>query len=164
MRYAAAMPRPTKATVAAEAWRNIFDFIIGTLEHRTRALRQLGLTPNDVRALATLDQQGPLTMRGFAAAMRCDASTATWIVDRLEARDLAHRQRHATDRRVTIVALTPAGAEAQARVLDATYRPPEELLALDLAELVALRDATASLRTTIEDTSPPDRRSAAATG
>jgi DNA-binding MarR family transcriptional regulator len=49
-------------------------------------------------------------MRALAREWRCDASTATWIVDRLEGKGLAERRAHATDRRVKLVVLTPRGA------------------------------------------------------
>jgi DNA-binding MarR family transcriptional regulator len=143
------MARPTKASLAAETWRHIFDFIVGTVEQRSRTLGDFGLTPNDARALGTLEAERGRTMRSFAEAMSCDASTATWIVDRLVAKGLVERRAQPSDRRVTLVALTPAGERTRARVLEAQYTPPAELLLLDRAELVALRDATAGLPRTV---------------
>ena len=84
-------------------------------------------------------------MRSLATEWGCDASTATWIVDRLETRGLAERRAHATDRRVRLVVLTPEGARIRERMLRGTYAPPPELLQLETTELLALRDATASL-------------------
>jgi DNA-binding MarR family transcriptional regulator len=136
---------PDKVSVAADAWRSIFDFIVGTSGHRNRVLAELGLTPNDSRALGSLDPDTGRTMRSLAEEWKCDASTATWIVDRLEAKRLAERTSHPTDRRVTLVVLTTAGVQTRAQMMARTYAPPPELLELDLAELVALRDAAASL-------------------
>jgi DNA-binding MarR family transcriptional regulator len=136
---------PTEADLAADAWRNIFDFIVATVGYRNRVLAQLGLTPNDSRALATLDPHDGQTMRSLARAWDCDASTATWIVDRLEAKGLAERRPHATDRRVKLVVLTPAGIETRAAMQAGTYTPPPELVDLDREDLLALRDATAVL-------------------
>jgi hypothetical protein len=44
-------------------------------------------------------------------------------------------------------------------ILEATYLPPNELLGLGLAELVALRDATAVLPSIVRERSggPPER-------
>lgn len=135
----------TKAAVAEAAWRAIFDFIVATAPERNRAIGESGLTPNDARALASLSQKPGRTMGALAEEWKCDASTATWIVDRLEAKGLAARQPHPTDRRVTLVVLTPLGVRTKARQMEKVYVPPQELLELDLADLVRLRDAAAKL-------------------
>jgi MarR family transcriptional regulator, organic hydroperoxide resistance regulator len=134
-----------KASIAADAWRSIFDFIVGTSGQRNRVLAELGLTPNDSRALGSLDPDAGRTMRSLAQEWKCDASTATWIVDRLEAKGLVERMSHPTDRRVTLVVLTAAGEQTRSEMMTRTYTPPPELLELNVAELVALRDAAASL-------------------
>jgi DNA-binding MarR family transcriptional regulator len=136
----------SKADLAADAWRGIFDFIVATLDHRIGVLSRLGLTPNDSRALGSLDPETGRTMRALAREWRCDASTATWIVDRLESKGLAERRPHSTDRRVRLVVLTPHGVQTKAAMIAGVYTPPDGLLELDRAELVALRDATAPLR------------------
>jgi DNA-binding MarR family transcriptional regulator len=138
------IPR-SKAALAADAWRSIFDFIVLTAGHRNSAMARLGLTPNDSRALMTLDPEVGRTMRSLAAEWQCDASTATWIVDRLEAKGLAERRSHPPDRRVKLVVLTSAGVQTRSDMVTATYAPPPELLELGSAELTALRDAAASL-------------------
>ena len=138
-------PRPTKAVLAADAWRAIFDFIVATSAHRTHVLARLGLTPNDSRALFALDAEDGRSMRSLARTLECDASTATWIVDRLEGKGLAARRPHPTDRRVKLVVLTPAGARTKAEVLAGTYTPPPELLGLERGDLEALRDAASKL-------------------
>jgi len=136
----------SKAALASDAWRSIFDFIVATTDHRIAVLSRLGLTPNDSRALGSLDPETGRTMRALAREWQCDASTATWIVDRLEAKGLAERRPHPTDRRVRFVVLTARGAQTKAEMLAGTYAPPPELLELDRAELAALRDATTPLR------------------
>ena len=136
----------SKTSLAADAWRGIFDFIVATAGHRMTILARLGLTPNDSRALGSLDPAIGRTMRELAREWRCDASTATWIVDRLEAKGLAERRAHPTDRRVKLVVLTPTGERTKAEMIAETYKPPSELLELDRAELAALRDATLPLR------------------
>lgn len=135
----------SKAALAADAWRSIFDFIVLTAGHRNAALARLGLTPNDSRALMTLDPEVGQSMHSLAVEWECDASTATWIIDRLESKGLAERRSHPPDRRVTLVVLTSAGVETRTEMLTATYAPPPELLELDPPELAALSDAAASL-------------------
>ena len=84
-------------------------------------------------------------MGSLAEEWKCDASTATWIVDRLEAKGLVKRGAHATDRRVKLVLLTSKGARTRAEQMQRAYHPPRALLELDLPDLVALRDAAAKL-------------------
>jgi DNA-binding MarR family transcriptional regulator len=124
-----------KAALAADAWRAILDFIAGTAPQRFRALAELGLTPNDSRALSVLDPDLGRTMRSLANEWKCDASTATWIVDRLERKGLAERRQHDSDRRVKLVVLTAAGVRTKDEVSRRLYVPPPELLELDRADL-----------------------------
>src|ERR1700704_5678741 len=135
-----------KDSLAAAAWRELFDIIIATADHRGRVLEQLGLTPNDSRALGSLDPQLARTMRSLAEEWRCDASTATWIVDRLQQRGLVERRSDPRDRRITLVALTTRGVKTKADLIRGVYKPPPELQRLTSDELVALRDAAAKLR------------------
>lgn len=137
-----------KAAVAAEAWRSIFDFIVATAPQRNRAIGEAGLTPNDARALQSLSREPGRTMGSLAEEWKCDASTATWIVDRLEAKGLAERRPHPTDRRVKLVGLTPLGLRTRARNMERMYIPPRALLELDLADLLKLRNAVAKLSQT----------------
>ncbi len=129
----------TKAALAADVWRRLFDFLISGSERRTRVLAKYGLTPNDSRALHTLDRREGRTMRALASAWACDASNATWIVDRLEARGLAERRSKPGDRRVRLVVLTAAGARTLQRVRAAMYEAPPDLLSLSVEELESLR-------------------------
>jgi DNA-binding MarR family transcriptional regulator len=84
-------------------------------------------------------------MGSLAEEWKCDASTATWIVDRLEAKGLVERRAHATDRRVKLVVLTPRGSRTKAKQMERMYIPPRELLDLDLEDLMTLRKAVAKL-------------------
>jgi DNA-binding MarR family transcriptional regulator len=135
----------SKAALAAETWRRLFAFFVGTSGHRTRVLEHFQLTPNDARAIQSLDATRGRTMRSLADAWGCDASNATWIIDRLEERGLAERRAMASDRRVKLVVLTPAGAAMQSELIARISEPPPELLALDRADLEALNDAAAKL-------------------
>ena len=137
-----------KQRAAQEAWRAIFDFIVATSAERNAALGRAGLTPNDARTLASIapNAQGR-SMRSLADEWRCDASTVTWMVDRLEARGLAERRPHPSDRRSRLVALTPAGDKLWSQIERAAYRPPKGLLELSERDLSSLRDAVMNLPT-----------------
>jgi DNA-binding MarR family transcriptional regulator len=135
----------SKKHLASEAWRPLARFFFDTVRHRQRILSSEGLTPNDIRALMVLDPSEGRTMSDLAEAWTCDASNATFIVDRLEERGLAERRTVATDRRVKLVVLTDRGAAIRGRVLERFYEPPPELLELSRADLEALREAAARL-------------------
>ncbi len=151
--------RPTsKSALAGQAWRDLFEFFIATRKERDPALAKYGLTPNDGKALWSLDTQAGKTMGTLAAEWTCDASNATWIVDRLEKRGLAERRPSPTDRRVKMVALTPLGVKTRDAVMAAFHEPPEALLALPREELEAFHGVVAHL---MEIATEPNRRAAA---
>lgn len=135
----------SREKLAAEVWRAILDFISATAWRRTRMLAELGLSVSDSRTLTTLDLTHGRTMRSLADEWSCDASTATWIVDRLERKGFAERQPHPTDRRLRLAALTPAGVAARDEMLRRMYAPPPELLELEVADLRALREGVMRL-------------------
>ena len=116
----------------------MFDYLLRTAPERTKILAQRGLTPNDARALASLEPQQGQTMRALATLWECDPSNATWIVDRLERLALAERQVTPSDRRVKLVVLSAKGLETKTALDEAFYTPPPELGALDEARLEQL--------------------------
>jgi DNA-binding MarR family transcriptional regulator len=134
-----------RKALATEAWRAILDFISATAEQRTRLLADLGLSISDSRALTTLEPGHGRSMGTLAETWSCDASTATWIVDRLERKGFAERRSDPTDRRLRLVALTPAGVAMRDEMLRRLYAAPAELLGLDPTDLVALRDGVTKL-------------------
>ncbi len=60
--------------------------------------------------------------------------------DRLEERGLVERRASPSDRRVKTLILTLLGIQTRERLSEALYRPPADLLQLDLKSLEALRD------------------------
>lgn len=139
--------KPSKQSnheLAADVWRHLFDFIILTRAHRDRALEQYGLTPNDSRALFSLDADGR-PIGELASEWVCDPSNATWIVDRLETAGLAERRPDPADRRVKRVALTRRGVKTKEQLRAQLYDPPDELVALDRDALEQLLAAARKL-------------------
>jgi DNA-binding MarR family transcriptional regulator len=135
-----AATRTAANPVAREAQKLFFE--IGMSQrHRVGAeLNELGLTFSQAHALRILDAEGPLTMSALAERLFCDASNVTGIADRLEARGLIERLAGEGDRRVKVLALTPAGAELRERVLEIMSEPPAAIAALSLADQRTLRD------------------------
>ena len=134
-----------KAALAAEVWHKLFDLLISSGEHRARVLAKYGLTPNESRALHTLDQREGRTMRALAQAWSCDASNATWIVERLVVRGLAERREKPGDRRAKLVVLTAQGAKTLRQVRKAMYEPPIQVRSLPTETLEALRSVLAKV-------------------
>ena len=128
----------SKAARGRRVWQLMFDLLMRSAPQRTQVLGRFGLTPNDSRALGSLDPHEGRTMRSLADEWQCDASNATWIVARLERAGLAERRSRPDDRRVKLVVLTPKGVKTKAEVLDAFHETPPELLELENADLVAL--------------------------
>jgi MarR family transcriptional regulator, organic hydroperoxide resistance regulator len=134
-----------KSVLADQVWNRLFGFFVHTRRQRDAALARLGLTPNESRSLYSLDGEHSRTMKDLATAWKCDASTATWSVDRLEHLGLAARHAHPRDRRVRLVKLTDKGVATKAALLEAMYAMPAELLALTTEQLSALDDILAHL-------------------
>ena len=146
------MARPSRHTslLARRVWRLMFDLLMRTAPQRTQILGQRGLTPNDARGLSSLDLHEGRSMRSLADEWSCDASNATWIVDRLETMGLAERRTAPHDRRLKLVALTRKGWRTRTELLEAFYHPPAELLALGheaLATLAQILQQTVTDRT-----------------
>jgi MarR family transcriptional regulator, organic hydroperoxide resistance regulator len=131
--------------LARQVWRRMFDFLMRTAPERHRSLGRRGLTPNDARALSSLDRGAGRSMRDLAEQWECDASNATWIVDRLERFGLAERRSVPEDRRVRQVVLTSAGERLRAELLEEFHAPPADLLHLSRKDLEALARALEKL-------------------
>jgi DNA-binding MarR family transcriptional regulator len=83
--------------------------------------REYGMSYSRGRVVAALHASGPVVMRELAEAVGVRPRTITDLVDALEADGWVERRPHRTDRRATMVALTPAAETAFARLLEA-YR------------------------------------------
>ena len=80
-------------------------------------------------------------MRSLADEWECDASNATWIVDRLEKSGLAERRTVPHDRPVKLVVLTARGVKTKAELMAEFLTPPAELLDMDQSDLETLQRA-----------------------
>jgi DNA-binding MarR family transcriptional regulator len=116
----------------------LFDYLMSTRPVRDESLARRNLTPNDARALGSLDRDIGRPIGSLAAEWGCDPSNATLIIDRLERLKLVERRPSPADRRVKLVKLTPRGARTKAELLDEFHAPPPAFLELDRADLEAL--------------------------
>ncbi|HUQ63583.1 MAG TPA: MarR family transcriptional regulator [Acidimicrobiales bacterium] len=134
-----------KDALAKEVWGQLYNYFQLHRAVVQEHLVEMGLSFGDLRALMVLEPEGPRPMHTLAEAWACDASNATWMVDRLEQRGLVERRMLPADRRVKAVVLTAAGVETKVKLLERLSRPPDDLLALSAADLEAVRDALAKL-------------------
>ena len=134
--------RTSKRALATEVWKLMADFSAANFRRSAQAqlMEEIGLTPAHYRALSILDPHQPRPMRTMASTLCCDASMATWLVDRLEERGLAERRTPPNDRRVKTVVLTPLGIRTRERLRESFYDPPAALMDLDVSSLEALRN------------------------
>jgi len=144
------VPASSAATdvLARAVWRALFDLLIRSAPVRTRSLARRGLTPNDSRALFSLDPRTGRSMRSLSDEWECDPSNATWIVDHLEELGLAKRQVVLHDRRVKLVVLTRKGQKTRTELLREFHQPPPEFDALERADLELLDRVLAKLSPT----------------
>lgn len=131
--------------LASDVWRRLLDFVFEQQRHRFQFLRERGLSPGHLKALLVLEPDAPRPMGALADQLACDASNATWLVDRLEERGLVERRPLPTDRRVKTVVLTELGAKTKTELQAELYQPPPGLEALDEASLRRLAAALARL-------------------
>src|SRR5205814_1054059 len=118
-------PEATRS-LARRVWRAMFDVLLRSAPARMKSLARRGLTPNDSRALFSLDREHGRPMRSLADEWQCDPSNATWIVDHLEKLGLAQRQTVAHDRRIKLVVLTRKGQKTRTALLEEFHQPPQE--------------------------------------
>ena len=80
--------------------------------------REYGMSYARGRVVAALQASGPVLMRALSQAVGVTPRTITGLVDALEADGWVERRPHPSDRRATIVALTPAAETAFARLIE----------------------------------------------
>ena len=131
--------------LAADAWGRIWEFFLANRHRYASVAGAHGLNPGVMAALLSLEADQPRPMRWVAEACHCDASNATWLVDRLEERGLVERRTPPEDRRMKTVALTPAGSDLVEAIRAEVLQPPEAILALADDELDVLRSVFATL-------------------
>lgn len=111
-----------------------------------RDLRAHGLTVAEWRVLATLSAGEPMSTGRVAEVAVMKPPTATRLLDRLQAAGYVQRLAHASDRRVTLVQLTPAGVRETAALLRLARTHEQRVLqALGTARADALRQVLAEL-------------------
>ena len=78
-------------------------------------MNEKDLTPQRVRVMGPLMQNGPMMMSDLKDELGVSATSITALVDALEKDKMVTRKAHATDRRATMIAITP---KAEKRMLE----------------------------------------------
>jgi MarR family 2-MHQ and catechol resistance regulon transcriptional repressor len=100
---------------------------------------EFGVTPSQLGVLEALSHLGPMPHCALAAKLLVSASNLTTVIDNLERDGWVKRERDTADRRVSILALTPAGEARLASVFPAhVARLVEVMSALDPDEQAEL--------------------------
>lgn len=134
-----------KDELTARVWQLMFDYLMSTNPQRSGALQRRGLTLNDSKALISLTADAGRPIGELAREWQSDPSNATWIVDRLEKAGLAERQPSPQDRRVKLVLLTAKGTRTRAELMAEYRKPPADLAALGVVDLMALESVMKKL-------------------
>ncbi|MEA2219665.1 MAG: hypothetical protein QOJ35_2291 [Solirubrobacteraceae bacterium] len=127
-------------TPAEEAWALMGKLFWEMRPRMVRVAGEFGLTPPQLFALRTLDPDEPVPMRALAAALRCDSSNVTGLVDGLAAQGLVERREAEHDRRVRMLVVTERGKEVRGRLIEVMSAVPEPLASLSDADQRVLRD------------------------
>jgi DNA-binding MarR family transcriptional regulator len=131
----------SRASPAAQAWRLIHQLVTSQRGRFMAVAAEFELSPPQIMALQMLDPDHPVAMRELAAALGCDNSNVTGIIDRLDDRGLVVRRCGDNDRRVKMLDVTPQGAQLRRELLARLYdEVPAPLASLSDDEQRALRD------------------------
>ncbi|MFC5752861.1 MarR family winged helix-turn-helix transcriptional regulator [Actinomadura rugatobispora] len=130
----------------SELWEALYDLFLDEHERHLESIAELGVSPGDLKALMRLVPGDREPMRALADMWRCDASTVTWIVDRLEKQGLVERQAHEKDRRVKVVVLSRRGRQLRTQLMSRFYEPPAILSELSSGDLDTLHRLSLRLR------------------
>lgn len=83
-----------------------------------RIVTAKGFTVSDWRVLASLDGGEPMSIGALVRLTTMKQPTLTRVVDRLQAGGHVRRIAHETDRRITLIQITPAGDKLVAGLIE----------------------------------------------
>lgn len=100
-----------------ESLSELFWAVARRLRHQSHeALRPLGITPGQGRALNVLARHGTMRPSELSEHLRIAPRSTTEVVDGLQERGLVRRLPDPADRRATLVSLTEAGDDTAAAI------------------------------------------------
>ncbi|HEX9377177.1 MAG TPA: MarR family transcriptional regulator [Actinomycetota bacterium] len=124
-------PAPRRRRESGDPLAGELRLAVTRLARRLRQHADTGISPSMLSALSTIERRGPMTLGALAAAEHVQPPTVTAVVARLEESGLVTRATHERDRRISLVAVTSAGAE----LLRTSRRAKEAYLARELSRM-----------------------------
>ncbi|MDB5749741.1 MAG: transcriptional regulator [Ramlibacter sp.] len=119
-------PRPTELqSLPGHCIRRLQQIAVAIFMQESGAT---GVTPVQFAVLQALAAQGGIDQRSLARAVSFDTSTIGGVIDRLESRGFLTRSLSATDRRVRLLDLTPAGEALLAQLTPSMQRTQKRIL------------------------------------
>ncbi|KEJ90053.1 MarR family winged helix-turn-helix transcriptional regulator [Sulfitobacter donghicola] len=107
--------------------------------HAHKCLKTSGsLSVVEWRVLWDLNEAGPLTVRDIAAIQRCDHSLVSRALPQMQAKGFVDLSQDTTDKRQTLVALTPTGHAAFDQAAPAMKARRDNIKAAFTAEELAI--------------------------
>src|SRR3954452_8602610 len=106
------MPSPSATAIGPPDQVEVAARLRLSATRLARILRQqadLGLTPSQITALATIAREGPLTLGALADSEHVTPPSMTKVVEKLESMGLIERRADSVDRRRVLAAATAAG-------------------------------------------------------
>ncbi len=115
----------SRSAAAAETVHFVDDYLPALLAQAShlisgefhRIAKSKGFTVSEWRVLATLAGNEPMSIGRLAELSVSKQPTVTRLLDRMEARGQVRRLPHDSDRRVTLVQITPAGTKLVAGLI-----------------------------------------------
>src|SRR5579871_5031571 len=129
-----------ESDLAQESWGMLIELNRTERANWILICQEFDITPPQGYVLSELQPGKPAPMKELANALACDASNITGLVDKLEARGLVERRSDAADRRVTMIAVTKAGAKLRKHLLERMSEPGIALNSLSESDKGTLRD------------------------
>ncbi|HEY0799038.1 MAG TPA: MarR family transcriptional regulator [Candidatus Baltobacteraceae bacterium] len=127
------------------------DFVLSTLAMTVTEVLEESLAPLDLRLrhyrlLRLISFEGPQAQGSLANALRVDRTTVVALIDHLEQKGLAKRDRSPTDRRAYVIRLTPKGERLSDKATTLVAAAEQRMFApLDADERRTLRSLSTRL-------------------
>lgn len=102
--------------VALQLWVVLARAFDAVERHSRTSIARFGLGTTEFGVLEVLYHKGELPVCEVQRRILVESSSTTYVVDKLCERGLVRRRHSATDRRVTLLALTPAGRRLIQRI------------------------------------------------
>ena len=124
--------------LAQEIFTLLYRLVGNLRQYFDQTAADFGLPSTQAKALLRLAEPAPMST--LAAALQCDPSNVTGIVDGLESRGLVERRVAERDRRVKHLAVTVKGVRLRSRLRKRLFENMPAVSGLAHSERLLLRD------------------------